>query len=175
MTTVTAGTESVVPVAIDSTVTITPPTPGSVAFRCIDRYNIANVAARQITSAQTITIPAGSTMFIRANNGDATFSVATSALLLADGSVLALTEATPYVNLTATGTAFSGACELAGYDCTTAAGNITIYDGTDTSGTVIVAATALSLGRVEFAYKRSLTTGCHVVLSGAATVNILVG
>lgn len=88
---------------------------------------------------------------------------------------LTVVEATPYVNMTATGTAVSGACELAGYDCTTAAGNITIYDGTSAAGVVIVPTTALSVGRVEFAYKRALNTGCHVVLSGAATVNVLVG
>ena len=88
---------------------------------------------------------------------------------------MSVTEATPYVSITATGTVVSGACELAGYDCTVAAGNITIYDGTSTSGTVIVSTTALSVGRVEFAYKRALTVGCHVVLSGAATVNVLVG
>lgn len=88
---------------------------------------------------------------------------------------MSVTEATPYVTRTSTGTAVSGACELAGYDCTVAAGNITIYDGTSTSGTVIVPTTALAVGRVEFAWKRALTVGCHVVLSGAATVNVLVG
>lgn len=92
-----------------------------------------------------------------------------------DGEVQVLSEVTPYVNLTATGTAFTGACELAGYDCTVAAGNITIYDNTSAAGTVIVPTTALSVGRVEFQWKRALTTGCHVVLSGAATVNVLVG
>lgn len=91
------------------------------------------------------------------------------------GVQFAVTEVTPYVNLTATGTAFTGACELAGYDCTVAAGNITIYDGTDALGTVVVPETALSVGRTEFTWKRALTTGCHVVLSGAATVNVLVG
>jgi len=89
--------------------------------------------------------------------------------------IVTLVEVTPYVNLTATGTAFTGACELAGYDCTVAAGNITIYDNTSAAGTVIVPTTALSVGRTEFTWKRALTTGCHVVLSGAATVNVLVG
>lgn len=91
------------------------------------------------------------------------------------GGVLALSEVTPYVNLTVSGIAFSGACELAGWDCTVAAGNITIYDNTAASGTVIVPATALVLGKNEFNYKRALTTGCYVVLSGVATVNVLVG
>lgn len=86
-------------------------------------------------------------------------------------------EVTPYVNLTATGTAFTGACELAGYDCTAATPTptITIYDNTSAAGTVIVPTTNLTVGRTEFTYKRALTTGCHVVISGTATVNILVG
>jgi len=92
-----------------------------------------------------------------------------------DGAAVAISEVTPYVTRTTTGTAFTGACELAGYDCTVAAGNITIYDNTSAAGTVIVPTTALALGRTEFVWKRALTTGCHVVLSGAATVNVLVG
>lgn len=90
---------------------------------------------------------------------------------------LTLSEVTPYVNLTATGTAFTGACELAGFDCTAVTGTptITIYDNTSAAGTVIVPATTLTVGRTEFNYKRALITGCHVVLSGTQTVNILVG
>ena len=96
------------------------------------------------------------------------------------GQVLALTEVSPYVNRTSTGTAFSGACEFAGYICTVAAGNITIYDNTAASGTIIVPTTALALGAFPIFGpgtngKMRLTTGCHVVLSGAATVNVLVG
>lgn len=94
-----------------------------------------------------------------------------------DGGILAVSEVTPYVTRTSTGTAFSGACELAGYDCTAVTGTptITIYDNTSAAGTVIVPATTLTVGRVEFAWKRALTTGCHVVLSGTQTVNVLVG
>lgn len=88
-------------------------------------------------------------------------------------SGLVLSEVTDYVQRTSTGTVVTGPCELAGYDCIVAAGNITIYDGTSTAGAVIVPATALTVGRVEFAYKRALKNGCHVVLSGAATVNVL--
>lgn len=96
------------------------------------------------------------------------------------GGILALSEVSPYVNLTATGTAFSGACEFAGYVCTVAAGNITVYDNTSAAGTVIVPTTALSVGPFPVFGagtngKMALTTGCHVVLSGAATVNVLVG
>lgn len=89
-------------------------------------------------------------------------------------SGLVMSEVTDYTQITATGTVVTGPCELAGYDCVVAAGNITIYDGTSTAGAVIVPTTALSVGRVEFGFKRALKNGCHVVLSGAATVNVLV-
>jgi hypothetical protein len=104
-----------------------------------------------------------------------TLGSAAAAVVL--GSGLVMSEVTSYVNLTATGTAFSGACELAGYDCTAVTGSptITIYDNTSAAGTVIVPATTLTVGRTEFEYKRALTAGCHVVLSGTQTVNILVG
>lgn len=101
------------------------------------------------------------------------------ALIAGDGGLLALSEVTDYVNLTATGTAHSGACEFAGYVCTVAAGNITVYDNTSAAGTVIVPTTALAVGAFPIFGagtngKMALTTGCHVVLSGAATVNVLV-
>lgn len=99
----------------------------------------------------------------------------TTGAIYSGASQIGLVEVTPYVNMTATGTAFTGACELAGFDCTVAAGNITIYDNTSATGTVIVPTTALTVGRTEFNFKRALTAGCHVVLSGAATVNVLVG
>lgn len=99
--------------------------------------------------------------------------------LSADGAVFALSEVSAYVPRTTTGTAFTGACEYAGYICTVAAGNITVYDNTSASGTVIVPTTALALGAFPIFGagtngKMALTTGCHVVLSGAATVNVLV-
>ena len=97
-----------------------------------------------------------------------------------DSEIIALSEVSPYVNLTATGTAFTGACEFAGYICTVAAGNITVYDNTSAAGTVIVPTTALVVGSYPIFGagtngKMALATGCHVVLSGAATVNVLVG
>ena len=100
--------------------------------------------------------------------------------LVSGVEIIALSEVTDYVNLTATGTAFTGACEFAGYVCTVAAGNITVYDNTSAAGTVIVPTTALAVGAFPIFGagtngKMTLTTGCHVVLSGAATVNVLVG
>jgi hypothetical protein len=96
-----------------------------------------------------------------------------------DSEVWAVSEVSEYVTRTTTGTAFTGACEFAGYICTVADGNITIYDNTSAAGTVIVPTTALTVGAFPIFGagtngKMALTTGCHVVLSGAATVNVLV-
>ena len=124
---------------------------------------------------------------VQSNSGSSVAWTETNALLTEDGdivspdgSLLTLSEVTPYVNLTATGTAFTGACEFAGYVCTVAAGNITVYDNTSAAGTVIVPTTALAVGAFPIFGagtngKMALTTGCHIVLSGAATVNVLVG
>jgi hypothetical protein len=93
------------------------------------------------------------------------------------GSVGTLVEVTPYVQKTATGIVFSGACEYAGYDvvAVTASPTITIYDGTDTSGAVILPATTMTVGRFERTFKLQLLVGCYIVISGTATVNMLVG
>ena len=109
---------------------------------------------------------------------DVTFTAA-DGVIGGDGALIALYETTPYVTLTATGTAFTGACELAGWYCSVAAGNITIYDALSATGTAIVPATALVAGPMPIfgagtTGKLALTTGCHVVLSGAATVRVLV-
>ncbi len=97
-----------------------------------------------------------------------------------DGSLIALAEVTPYVNVTATTTAIAGPCEFAGYVCTSAAGTITVYDGTSAAGAIIVPTTTLAVGAFPIlgagtSAKLALSTGCHVVLSGAAVVNVLVG
>ena len=99
-----------------------------------------------------------------------------------DGALIALSETTPYVTvtgITAGAAASSTACELAGWYCSVAAGNITIYDALSATGTPIVPATALAVGPMPIfgagtTGKLALTTGCHVVLSGAATVRVLV-
>ena len=108
------------------------------------------------------------------DTGDEYVAISASAL-----SPRAVVEATAYVTLTATGTAFAGACELAGYYCSVAAGNITVYDNTSAIGTPIIPATALATGPFPIFGagtngKLVLGTGCHVVLSGAATVRMLV-
>jgi len=96
----------------------------------------------------------------------------------ADGGLYALSEALPYVTLTATGTAFAGPCEVAGWYGSVAAGNITVYDALSATGTPFVPAEATATGfrpirgagingTIEFA------TGFHAVLTGAATLRIV--
>ena len=103
----------------------------------------------------------------------------TGAIIDASGAVHSLSPTSAYVTLTATGAAFVGPCTLAGWYCSVAAGNITIYDAASATGTAFVPAEATAVGprpingagtnsRVDF------VTGCWVVLSGAATVRIYV-
>lgn len=98
-----------------------------------------------------------------------------------DGSVGVLSEVSAYVAATASAgaTVHTGTGEFGGYICTVAAGNITIYDNTAASGTVLVPTTALAVGSFPIMgagtnTRLVLATGCHVVLSGAATVQVLV-
>jgi hypothetical protein len=94
-----------------------------------------------------------------------------------DNGVLAQSEAIPEVLATAsdTTTVLTGAGLYAGYRCTTAAGNITVYDNTAASGKVLVPTTALAVGAFP-AYgaghngRLVVATGVTVVLSGAAVV-----
>src|SRR6218665_210304 len=55
-------------------------------------------------------------------------------------------EVSPYQTVPTTRTVIAGPCELAGYDCITAAGTIAIYDGTNTSGAISVPTTTLTVG-----------------------------
>lgn len=87
-------------------------------------------------------------------------------------------EAYSYVTLTGSATAFAGPCEIVGWYCSVAAGNITIYDALSATGTPIVPATALVAGPMPILGPSTVDrirfdTGCHVVLSGAATVRIV--
>lgn len=95
------------------------------------------------------------------------------------GEKLALVETSSYVTLAASAVAFNGPCELSGWICTVAAGTIAIYDGTSAAGTLILPPTALVAGPMPImgpgtSRKLELKLGCYVVLSGAATVNVLV-
>jgi hypothetical protein len=100
-------------------------------------------------------------------------------LLDAQGGVLALSEVVEEVlaNPTATTQILTGTGEYSHYRCTTAVGNITIYDNTASSGKVIVPTTALTVGTFPVfgaGISRSLivSAGIRVVLSGPATVYI---
>jgi hypothetical protein len=97
----------------------------------------------------------------------------------ADGGVHALTEAISEVlaNPSATTQILTGAGEYFAYRCTVAAGNITIYDNTASSGKLLVPTTALALGTFPIfgagiSKTLQVDNGIRVVLSGAATVYI---
>lgn len=92
-----------------------------------------------------------------------------------DGSQFAVSEAIAYVQRTTTGTAFTGACEYAGFEVVSGSGTITIYDNTSAAGTVIVPATAVSVGKQERTWKLALGLGLHIVISGTLTINVFVG
>lgn len=81
-----------------------------------------------------------------------------------------------YISASATSTVKTGPCEYAGYDCVSGSGTLTIYDGTSTSGTLILPQTNISSASPvnELIRSRSLSAGCHVVITGTVTVNILV-
>jgi hypothetical protein len=105
---------------------------------------------------------------------------------LADGSVYALSEASPVVTLTATGTAFTGACEFRGVNVRAINGTpqtVTVYDNTSASGTPIATFTVSALGYfywdgnmttpgVGNGARRVNSTGCHVVISGGTSRTI---
>lgn len=98
-------------------------------------------------------------------------------ILDSDGGVLVLSEVITEALCTAsaTTTVLTGAGVFPGYRCTTAAGNITIYDNTAASGKVLVPTTALTVGSFPIMGagtngKLAVTLGITVVLSGAAVV-----
>lgn len=104
-------------------------------------------------------------------------SAGAATLQAPSGAVVALSEVITEVlaNPTATTTVLTGAGAYAGYRCTTAAGNITVYDNTAASGKVLVPTTALAVGAFPIYGaghngRVAVATGVTVVLSGAAVV-----
>lgn len=107
-----------------------------------------------------------------------------------DGSVFALSEAVAVVALTATGTAFTGACEFRGIAVRAISGTpqtVTVYDATSATGTAIAVFTIAALGTyywdgdwvtvgVGAGGRRINSTGCHVVISGGTsrTIDVMV-
>jgi len=192
MATLTAGNSATFTLGTFQTLNIKSGGKGTLSFTSSSEIaqpsftaNVANgnFGPYNVSMSVVMTMTDGSADYTLVGNSDVTAttdSITGVSSLVVGGQVVALSEVSPYVNLTATGTAFTGACEYAGYICTIAAGNITIYDNTSAAGTVIVPTTALTVGAFPIFGagtngKMALTTGCYVVLSGAATVNVLVG
>lgn len=102
--------------------------------------------------------------------------------------VLALSEAVAVVSLTATGTAFTGACEFRGFVVRAETGgtaDVTIYDATSATGTAIMTVANISTGTyywdgdhatpgVGNGGRRLNATGCHVVIAGTCTIDVMV-
>lgn len=109
-------------------------------------------------------------------------------LLNHEGAVIALSEVSPVVTLTATGTAVTGACEFGGFVVRAETGgtaDVTVYDATSATGTAIMTVANISKGAylwlgdhatvgVGVAGRRANTTGCHVVIAGTCTIDVLV-
>lgn len=94
----------------------------------------------------------------------------------ADGSVAFNTSETAdwgYQSLTASGNTLckTGAGQLHSLIVGTATGNITIYDGTTSGGTVILAASALPAAGV-YNFNIGFVTGLFIVLSGAGVATV---
>lgn len=75
------------------------------------------------------------------------------------------------VPMKATGVVCYWSCELIEYKCLVAAGTMTLYDGLNASGRVVIATFDLVVGRCDMRryglgpMPELLTTGCYVVLS----------
>jgi hypothetical protein len=116
------------------------------------------------------------------------WSADATALLKPDGTVVALSEAVAVVPLTATGTAFTGACEFRGFVVRAETGgtaDVTIYDATSATGTPIMTVANISTGTyywdgdhatpgVGTGGRRLNSTGCHVVIAGTCTIDVMV-
>lgn len=112
----------------------------------------------------------------------------TGNILTPDGGIIALSEVSPVVTLTETDTAVTGACEFGGFVVRSESGgtaDVTIYDATSATGTAIMTAPNVTTGTyfwlgdhatagVGVAGRRANTTGCHVVIAGTATIDVLV-
>lgn len=133
---------------------------------------------------------AGAIEAIVDQNGEALLGLVTADgdILNSDGSVRALTEASAVVNLTATGTAFTGACEFGGFVVNTETGgtaDVTVYDNTSATGTPIMTVANVSPGTYHWdgdwatpglgnGDRRINVTGCHVVIAGTCDIDVKV-
>jgi hypothetical protein len=175
MATVSAGSFARVFCPLASDVTVTP---GAQARVIVDDRDAGGAVIQIINAATTFAVSAGSSVQIEAINADANYDGDVQ-LLTPGGGVAALSEVITEVAATASAgaTVLTGAGTYAGYRCTVAAGNITVYDNTAASGKVLVPTTALAVGSFPIygaghPGRVAVTTGVHVVLSGAATVQV---
>ena len=182
MTTIAAGNTAEIYVPLSCDMTFTPGAGGTMQLGFSVKSGSESIAPMVIAAATDVQVSAGCTVFAKAITAAASYDIATASEFgMPGGGVFALAETSPYVTPTAStgSSAFSGACELAGWYCSVAAGTITIYDALSATGTAIVPATTLAVGPLPImgagtTGKIALTTGCWVVLSGAATVRVLV-
>jgi hypothetical protein len=176
MATVASGAVATVFCPLASTITVTP---GAQAVVRVENPNGADSFAQaRISSAQSFSVAAGETFFVEALGASATYT-GDAQITTPDGGIAALSEVVTEVAATpsAGATVLTGAGLYAGYRCTVAAGNITVYDNTAASGKVLVPTTALAVGSFPIYgagtnHRLTVTTGVHVVLSGAATVYV---
>lgn len=109
-------------------------------------------------------------------------------LMTPDGGVAALSEAFDVVTLTATGTAFTGACEYRGFIVRAQTGgtaDVTVYDALSATGTPIMTVANIVNGTYYMdgdhatvgngtGGRRRNTTGLYVVIAGTCTIDVMV-
>jgi hypothetical protein len=176
MPTVTAGSVSTLYCPLPANVVITPGAAGRVSVNGRNMISGAAVTPRELYGVTTIAAEAGDRLSIEAVNANATYD-GDVYITTPGGGIVTLSEVTPEVlaNPTATTTVLAVPGIYTGYRCTTATGNITVYDNTAASGKVLVPTTALALGSFPIfgaGNPRALqvTIGVTVVLSGAGVV-----
>lgn len=185
MGTVAVGQTESVRCPLDGTITVTPTIKARVAIVSV----VPNFSTSVISAAKTFDVSAGDVVNITAIDGAVTYT-ATTSIETPDGGVVALSEAVSVVTLTATGTAFTGACEFRGITVRAISGTpqtVTVYDATSATGTAIATFTVSAVGTYYWdgdwttagngtGGRRVNSTGCHVVISGGTsrTIDVMV-
>lgn len=130
------------------------------------------------TKTNLTSVPADNNIWVAAIPNGAQIASGTGNLI-ANGGVIALSEVAPVVTLTATGLAFTGACEYAGLNIRAVTGtvNIVVYDATSATGTPIHTENNVTLGGKPWmgagtTARRANTTGLYLSISGGGTVTV---
>lgn len=82
------------------------------------------------------------------------------------------------VNVTATGTVFTGPCTFRGLTLfSTAGATVTVYDGTSAAGTILAKFTLAAAGdkHIDIADGARCATGVHIVASAGVEGNVRIG